>query len=70
MMNVQKMHIANSDRPIKLYSLDTILAVGYRVNSKKATQFRIWATKTLRNLLVKGYAVNDYRLKASPEALV
>ena len=57
--NVQKMHIANSDKPVKLYNLDAIISVGYRVNSKKATDFRVWATKTLRNYLVKGYVINQ-----------
>lgn len=42
--NVQKMHIAGSDKPVKFYKLDVVLSVGYRVNSKQATQFRIWAT--------------------------
>ena len=46
--NVQKMHIANSDKPVKFYSLDVILAIGYRTNSSKAIAFRIWATKTLK----------------------
>lgn len=44
------------------YNLDAIISVGYRVNSKKATQFRVWATNTLRNYLVKGYAINEKRL--------
>lgn len=43
----------------KYYNLDMIISVGYRVNSKKATDFRIWATKTLKNYLVKGYTIND-----------
>lgn len=43
----------------KLYNLDLILSVGYRVNSKKATQFRIWATRTLKDYLTKGYVVNQ-----------
>ncbi|MFA6376486.1 MAG: virulence protein RhuM/Fic/DOC family protein [Candidatus Paceibacterota bacterium] len=60
--NVQKLHIAISDKPVKIYSLDVILSVGYRVNSKKATQFRIWATKILKDYLVKGYAVNESRI--------
>jgi len=60
--NVQKMHIANSDKPVKFYSLDAIISVGYRVNSKRATQFRIWATKTLKNYLLKGYILNEKRL--------
>ncbi|KKP54822.1 MAG: putative Death-on-curing family protein, partial [Parcubacteria group bacterium GW2011_GWA1_33_6] len=42
--------------------LDAIISVGYRVNSKKATQFRVWATNTLKNYLVKGYAINEKRL--------
>jgi len=44
--NVQKMHIPNSDKPVSFYNLDVIISVGYRINSTKATQFRIWATKT------------------------
>lgn len=47
--NVQKMHIANSDKPVKFYNLNVILSVGYRVNSKEATKFRIWATNTLNH---------------------
>ena len=47
---------------IKLYNLDAIISVGYRVNSKRATQFRIWATKTLRNHLIDGYTINQKRL--------
>jgi len=46
----------------KFYNLDLIISVGYRVNSKRATQFRVWATKTLKDYLVKGYAVNEKRL--------
>lgn len=45
------------------YNLDAIIAVGYRVNSKEATQFRIWATKVLREYIVKGFALNDDMLK-------
>lgn len=51
------------ERLTELYNLDAIIAVGYRVNSKKATQFRIWATKTLREYIVKGIAVNEDRIK-------
>jgi len=47
---------------VKFYNLDAIISVGYRVNSKQATQFRIWATKTLREHLVKGYTINEKRL--------
>ena len=45
------------------YNLDMIISVGYRVNSKKATNFRIWATKTLHQYVVNGVAVNEHRLK-------
>lgn len=45
------------------YNLDAILSVGYRVNSEKATQFRIWATKTLRDFIIKGFVLDDDRLK-------
>ncbi len=50
-------------RAIKHYNLDMIIAVGYRVNSAKATQFRIWATKILKEYIVKGFAMDDERLK-------
>ena len=45
------------------YNLDAIIAVGYRINSKKATEFRIWATKVLKEYMVKGFALNDDILK-------
>ncbi len=48
------MHIANSDKPIKLYSLDIIISVGYRIKSQRGTEFRIWTNKVL-----KGYAINQ-----------
>ncbi len=47
----------------KFYNLDAIIAVGYRVNSKQATQFRIWATQSLKELIVKGFVLNDEMLK-------
>jgi len=47
----------------KFYNLDAIISVGYRVNSQRATQFRIWATKTLREYIVKGFVLDDKRLK-------
>lgn len=49
-------------RDIPHYNLDAIISVGYRVKSKVATQFRIWATQQLRDLLVQGYALNERRL--------
>ena len=50
-------------RSVKLYNLDAIISVGYRVNSRKATDFRIWATKILKRYIVNGVAVNERRLK-------
>ncbi len=61
--NVQKLHIANSDKPVGFYNLDVIIAVGYRVNSQSATQFRIWATQTLKEFIIKGFVLDDERLK-------
>jgi prophage maintenance system killer protein len=60
--NVQKMHIPNSDKPVEFYSLDVILAVGYRVSSSRAIHFRQWATKIIKKYLIKGYAINNDRL--------
>ncbi|MCB9334298.1 MAG: virulence RhuM family protein [Lewinellaceae bacterium] len=50
-------------REIDFYNLDAIIAVGYRVNSLRATQFRIWATQTLREFILKGFVLDDERLK-------
>jgi len=61
--NVQKMHIANSDKPVAFYNLDVILAVGYRTNSVKAIGFRKWASKILKDYLVKGYTINPAKVK-------
>ncbi len=65
--NVQKKHVSGSDKPVKTYNLDAVLSVGYRVNSQRATQFRIWATNTLRNYIVKGYALNRKQLLGAKE---
>lgn len=54
-------------REMNFYNLDAVISVGYRVNSQKATQFRIWATKTLRDYLVKGFAINEKRLLEARE---
>lgn len=61
--NMQKVHIAGADRPVTLYSLDVILAVGYRANSSRAITFRRWATTTLKQYLLDGVAINDQRLE-------
>ena len=50
-------------RKINFYNLDAIISIGYRVNSRQATQFRIWATKTLKDYIIKGFAMDDERLK-------
>ena len=50
-------------RNTKFYNLDAIISVGYRVNSSKATQFRIWATQTLKEFIIKGFVLDDSRLK-------
>jgi len=65
--NVQKMHIANSDKPVAVYSLDVILAIGYRTNSKRAIEFRQWATKTLHNYIINGFAINKNRITKNYE---
>lgn len=61
--NVQFLHIANSDKPVAIYSLDVIISVGYRVKSHRGTQFRKWATQRLNEYLIKGFAMNDDLLK-------
>ena len=63
--NVQKLHIANSDKPVKFYSLDVIISVGYRVKSHRGTQFRIWATQRLKEFIIKGFTLDDERLKSA-----
>lgn len=66
---VSKMEIVQKEgnrqvkRKIDFYNLDAIISVGYRVNSRKATQFRIWATAVLREYITKGFAMDDERLK-------
>ncbi|MEQ8908900.1 MAG: virulence RhuM family protein [Vicingaceae bacterium] len=61
--NVQNLHISGSDKPVKFYNLDVIISVGYRVKSQRGTQFRIWATKTLKEYIIKGFVLDDNRLK-------
>jgi hypothetical protein len=68
--NVQKMHIGNSDKPVAFYSLDIVLAVGYRANSAKAMMFRQWATKTLRAHIVNGYTINEKRLRSQTKKIM
>ena len=62
-LTVQKEGSRNVQRNIEFYNLDAIISVGYRVNSSKATLFRIWATNILKEYLTKGFALDDDRLK-------
>lgn len=57
--NVHFLHIPHSDKPLKIYSLDVIISVGYRVKSVRGTQFRQWANKVLKEYLLRGYSVNQ-----------
>ena len=64
-------HTATDGKKYKtaFYNLDVIISVGYRVNSRLATQFRIWATNTLKDYLLKGYAINEKRLLSAQDKL-
>ena len=62
--NTQKMRVAGVSQPVAFYSLDVILAVGYRVNSKRGIAFRKWANNVLKQYIMKGYALNERRLQA------
>lgn len=69
-LHLQKMQISGvHPRAVSFYSLDVIISVGYRVNSKRATAFRQWATRTLRTYLEHGYVINEKLLRDSPEKL-
>ena len=56
--NVHFLHFANSDKPVKLFSLDVIISVGYRVKSTQGTRFRQWANKVIKEYLLKGYCIH------------
>ena len=66
--NVQKMHVDGVKQPVAFYNLDVIISVGYRVNSRRATQFRIWATGILKEYMTKGFVLDDERLKQGKDA--
>ena len=72
---VSKMEIVQTEgkrkvtRLVEAYNLDMILSIGYRINSEKATKFRIWASKLLKEYLIKGYTINEKRLKEQAEQL-
>lgn len=66
---VQKEGTRNVKRKIRHYNLDAVISVGYRVNSIRGTQFRIWANKILKEYLIKGYSINEKTLKLQNEQL-
>lgn len=67
---VQKEGDREIKRKIKFYNLDVIIAVGYRVNSKRGTEFRIWANKILKDFLIKGFSINEKRLSKQNKQLL
>ncbi len=67
--NMQKMHIANSDKPVAYYDLDVVISVGYRVKSQRGVQFRRWATRRLREYLEQGYSINKVRFEQNAAEL-
>jgi len=67
MEQVQKEGNRQVKRTVEVYNLDMIISVGYRVNSQKATNFRIWATKVLKEYAIKGFVLDDERLKKNSE---
>ena len=66
--NTQKVRVDGIKQPVAFYNLDTIISVGYRVNSRKATKFRIWATSVLKEYMLKGFVMDDERLKQGKTA--
>ena len=63
------LQIPNSDKPVAFYSLDVIISVGYRVKSKRGVEFRKWANSVLKQYILKGYAVNNNRIKQLGEVI-
>ncbi len=69
MSNVQNLHIAGSDKPVKFYNLDVAISVGYRVKSREGVRFRQWATRTLKDHLTRGYTLNRQRFEHNAREL-
>ena len=67
--NVQNLHIAGSDKPVRFYNLDVIISVGYRVKSQQGTRFRQWATRVLREYLTRGYSLDRQRFERNAAEL-
>jgi hypothetical protein len=67
--NVQNLHIAGSDKPVRFFNLDVIISVGYRVKSLQGARFRQWATRVLREHLTQGYTLNRQRFEQNAAEL-
>ena len=67
--NVQNLHIAGSDKPVKFYNLDVAISIGYRVKSREGVRFRQWATQTLKEHLTRGYTLNRQRFEQNAREL-
>lgn len=67
--NVQNLHIAGSDKPVRLYNLDVVISVGYRVKSREGVRFRHWATQLLKEHLTRGYTLNRQRFEVNAREL-
>lgn len=67
--NTQKMRVDGVKQPVPFYTLDVIISVGYRVKSKRGVEFRRWANSVLKQYILKGYAVNDNRIKQLGEVI-
>ena len=67
--NVQNLHIAGSDKPVKFYNLDVIISLGYRVKSREGTRFRQWANEVLKQHLTRGYSLHRERFEANAREL-
>lgn len=67
--NVQNLHVAGSDKPVKFYNLDVVISVGYRVKSHEATHFRRWATRVLREYLTQGWTLSRQRFEENAREL-
>ena len=69
-LTVQQEGERSVQRPIQYYNLDVIISVGYRVNSHRGTQFRVWATQRLKEYLIKGFTMDDARLKSGNQMTI
>ena len=68
--NTQKMRVVEVNQLVKMYSLNVVISVGYRVKSKMGIKFRIWANQVLKEYLIKGYAINENRVVVQMKTLI